>query len=92
MASTAPPKLTDTEPVAVWSTITNSIKTLVLALLALALAFGWVHWTNQQNAAVVGVVAAVFVIISAMSSVFVRQKVTPISNPRAADGTPLVSR
>ena len=87
-----PTKLKDTEPVAVWSAITNSIKTLTLALLALALAFGWVNWSNQQNAAVVGVVAAVFVIISALSSALVRQKVTPINNARAADGTPLVKK
>jgi hypothetical protein len=72
-------KLVDREPVAVVSSITNAIKTLVLAVLALALAFNWVNWSDAQNAAVLGVVAAGFVLISAIGAVIVRHKVTPVA-------------
>jgi hypothetical protein len=82
-------KLRDAEPVVWVSSITNSIKTLVLALIALALAFGWVNWSDQQNAAVLGVVAAGFVVLSSAASAVLRQKVTPTASPRLADGTPL---
>ena len=61
-------------------------------MLSLSLAFGWVHWTNQQVAAVTGVIAAVFVLISAVASAMTRQRVTPLANPRAADGTPLTKK
>jgi hypothetical protein len=83
-------KLRDAEPVAWVSSLVNGFKTLVLAVLALALAFGWVHWSDAQNAAVIGVVAAAFVIISTISTAILRQKVTPLASPRAADGSPLV--
>ena len=71
------------------SSLINAFKTLVLAVLALALAFDWVHWNNDQNAAVLGVVAAGFVIISSVATVFVRKKVTPLARPRDADGAAL---
>jgi hypothetical protein len=90
--SAAPTKLSQAEPVAWIASIINSIKTLVLALIALALAFDWVSWSNQQNAAVLGVVAAGFVLISSLATAFLRQKVTPVASPRAADGTPLVRK
>jgi hypothetical protein len=84
------PKLSDAEPVAVASSITTSIKTVVLAVISLALAFGWVSWSDQESAAVLAVVAAGFALLSAVSTVLVRQKVTPLAAPRAADGAPLV--
>lgn len=82
--------LSDREPVALISSITNSIKTLVLAVLALALAFDWVNWSDEQNAAVLAVVAAGFLVMSSVAVVLVRQKVTPMAAPRTADGRPLV--
>jgi hypothetical protein len=82
-------KLRDTEPVTIVSSVINGFKTLVLAVLALALAFGWVDWTNDQNAAVLGVVAAAFVIISSIATAFLRQKVTPLAQPRDEDGSAL---
>jgi hypothetical protein len=84
-------KLRDREPVAVATSITNSLKTLVLALLALALAFGWVDWSDGQNAAVIGVVAAVFALMSLIVSAILRQHVTPNAHPRDPDGNPLVT-
>jgi hypothetical protein len=84
-----PGGLSEREPVTLISSITNSIKTLVLAVLALALAFDWVNWSDAQNAAVLGVVAAGFVVMSSVGAAFVRQRVTPIAAPRTADGTPL---
>jgi hypothetical protein len=90
MDGTTSTKLCDTEPVAVVSVILNSFKTLVLAGIALALAFDWVSWSDEQNAAVLGVVAAVFVVISSVAASFLRRKVTPVANARAADGTRLV--
>jgi hypothetical protein len=82
-------KLRDAEPVAIISSFINAFKTLVLALIALALAFNWVHWSDQQNAAVLGVVAAVFVIVSSVATVSLRQKVTPLAQPRDAHGSEL---
>ncbi len=83
-------KLRDTEPAALVGSITNAIKTVVLAVIALALAFDWVNWNDEQNAAVLAVVAAVFVVLSSVATLFVRQRVTPVAAPRAPDGTPLV--
>jgi len=83
-------KLRDREPVAFSSAITDSIKTFVLAIVALAVGFEWVNWTEAQTALVIGVVAAFFVVISTISTAVTRGKVTPNVNPRAADGTPLV--
>jgi ABC-type bacteriocin/lantibiotic exporter with double-glycine peptidase domain len=79
----------DNEPLAVSAAITNAIKTVVLGVVSLALAFGWVHWTNAQFGAVTGVIAAFFVLISAIATSITRRKVTPMANPRAPDGTPL---
>jgi len=59
--------LKDREPVAVNSAITNAIKTVVLSLLAVAVGFGWVHWTDAQTALVVSLVAAFFVLLSTVS-------------------------
>jgi hypothetical protein len=84
-------KLTDTEPVAVVAAITNAIKTLVLAVIALALAFNWVNWSDGQNAAVIGVVAAAFVLVSSVGTIFTRQKVTPVAAPMK-DGKELVKK
>src|SRR5262245_6163095 len=82
-------KLRDTEPVTIVSSVINGFKTLVLAVIALALAFGWVDWTNEQNAAVLGVIAAAFVIISSIATAYLRQKVTPLAQPRDEHGSAL---
>ncbi|MGA9278343.1 hypothetical protein [Ilumatobacter sp.] len=85
-------KLRDREPVAFSSAITDSIKTFVLAIVALAVGFEWVNWTEAQTALVIGVVAAFFVVITTISTAFTRGKVTPNVNPRATDGTPLIKK
>jgi hypothetical protein len=74
--------LSDREPVALVSSIESALKTLVLAFLAMALAFNWFTWTEAQNAAIIAVIAAVFVLISTVSGIIVRQKVTPTKAPR----------
>ena len=43
-------KLRDREPVAFNSAITDSIKTFVLAVVALGVGFEWVNWTEAQTA------------------------------------------
>ena len=52
---------------------------IVLAFIALGIAFEWWHWTPAQTGAVVGIVAALL-------GMFVRSQVTPIHRlrPRAA--------
>ena len=90
MATDTPIRLL--EPVFVNAGITNALKTLTLAAISLALVFKWIDWTEEQIAAVLGVVAAVFVFLSSVSAAVTRQKVTPLSNPRADDGTPLIKR
>ena len=79
-------RMRDQEPVLVNAGISNAVKTLVLAVIALALAFEWVTWTDAQVAAVLGVVAAGFVVLSSVLSISTRANVTPLSNPRDRDG------
>jgi hypothetical protein len=80
----------DREPVALISSLESGARTVVLAILTMALAFNWISWTDEQNAAVLGVIAASFVLISAVVTPFVRQKVTPTRAPRSSEGAPLV--
>lgn len=80
----------DREPVTFFGSISDAVKTLVLAVLVLALAFGWVNWTDEQYAAVLGVITAAFVLISTIANVLARDRVTPVAAPRDPDGTPLV--
>lgn len=69
----------NSEPVLFSASVTNAIKTFVLAVFSLALAFEWINWTEAQIAAVLGVVAAGFVVLSAVSAGITRQKVTPVA-------------
>lgn len=47
---------------------------LVLAFIALGIAFQWWQWSNAQTGAVVGIVAALL-------GMFVRSQVTPLVRP-----------
>jgi hypothetical protein len=58
-------------------------QTLVSALIAFGIAFGWWHWTAGETGAVVGIVAA-------LMGMFVRSQSTPTIRPRSSDGKPLV--
>jgi hypothetical protein len=51
-------------------------QSLILAFIALGIAFQWWHWTNGQTGAVVGIVAALL-------GMFIRSQVTPLAQPRA---------
>ncbi len=55
---------------------------LILAFIAVGIAFGWWHWTDAQTGAVMGISAALL-------SMFVRSQVTPLIRPVDA-GQPLI--
>jgi hypothetical protein len=70
------------EPVAV----INSITAIIEAALALAVGFG-LKWTPEQ----VGLFMALVVAVSNLfKTLWARQRVTPVHNPRDAAGRPLV--
>ena len=65
-----------------WTTIVTWIRkesaateALILAFIALGIAFGWWHWTDAQTGAVIGIAAALL-------GMFVRSQVTPLIQPR----------
>lgn len=62
------------------------VSSFVTAVIALLAAFG-VPISEDQRAAVVGVVAAV---VALLSGAVTRALVTPVYDPRDVDGTPLV--
>lgn len=51
------------------------IQVLILAFVALGIAFQWWHWSNAQTGAVVGIFAVLL-------GMFVRSQVTPLARPR----------
>ena len=69
----------ESEPVIFSASLTNGIKTLVLAVMSVGLAFDWITWSQEQIAAVLGVMAAGFVVLSATFAAITHQKVTPVA-------------
>jgi hypothetical protein len=72
----------------VWTTIVGWVReesaaasALVLAFIALGIAFEWWHWSPAQTGAVVGITAALL-------GMFVRSQVTPICRLRPKAGQP----
>jgi predicted negative regulator of RcsB-dependent stress response len=64
-------KLTmNTEPVALAGTIQGAIT----ALIALALVFGWVDWSDEQIAAILAAYTALVAVVTTV----VRSKVSPV--------------
>jgi hypothetical protein len=64
-----------------WTTLVTWVRrepaaaqALVLAFIALGIAFGWWQWTDAQTGAVVGIAAALL-------GMFVRSQVTPLVQP-----------
>jgi hypothetical protein len=53
----------------------SSIQALILAFLALGVAFQWWHWSSAQTGAVFGIAAVLL-------GMFVRSQVTPTVRPR----------
>ena len=51
---------------------------LVIAFIALGIAFQWWHWSDAETGAVVG-------IVSALLGMFVRSQVTPLIRPRSTE-------
>jgi len=70
------------EPVAV----TNAILGILQALLAVLVAFGVLQFSPEQTAAVMGLAAAVFVLVNIL---IVRPQVTPLIDPRDDEGQSL---
>ena len=61
---------TTNEPVALAGTIQGALS----ALIALALVFGWVNWTDEQIAAVMAAYTALVAVLAG----FTRSKVSPV--------------
>jgi len=64
-----------------WTTLVTWVRrepaaaqALILAFIALGIAFGWWQWTDAQTGAVVGIAAALL-------GMFVRSQVTPLVQP-----------
>jgi hypothetical protein len=70
------------EPLATTGTVTAA----VTAVIALVVAFG-VDLTTDQQTAILGVAAVIAPLVVAL---WTRRKVTPLADPRADSGTPLV--
>lgn len=58
------------EPVALAGTIQGALS----ALIALALVFGWVNWTDEQIAAILAVYTTLVAVLTGVA----RSKVTPV--------------
>lgn len=82
-------RLRDREPLATNATLFDSIKTLVLATIAVLVGFEVVSWTNEQVSLVISLVAALFVVLTSVCTLSTRAKVTPVHHPRDDDGNPL---
>ena len=65
-------------PVVFWGTLTS----LISALIALGLLFGWMAWSGEQ----IGGVMLVIAIIGQFLTFFVERQVTPLVAPRNALG------
>ena len=63
-------ELTSSEPVALAGTIQAALS----ALIALALVFGWVDWTDEQIAAILAVYTTFVAVVTGV----VRSRVTPV--------------
>ena len=80
------------------SKITNEpvlIGGLVIALFGAAVLWamqmGWLDWDSEQLASFNNLVAAlVALVVPVAVAYFVRKKVTPVANPKSADGVDLV--
>ena len=68
---------------------------LVIALFGAAVLWamqmGWLDWDSEQLASFNNLVAAlVALVVPVAVAYFVRKKVTPVANPKSADGAELV--
>lgn len=70
------------EPVAIVNGLTSLLKAAVAALVA----FGVFKLTVEQAAALAAVIVPLEVLLNA---IFVRNRVTPVANPRDSQGNPL---
>ena len=71
-------------PTGVGATISLAIKTVLVALIAV----GALPWTDTQVSAVGLAIAAVVDLTIYLG--LIRPRVTPLTNPKTANGTPLI--
>lgn len=67
----------------------QAVTAVISALLVMAVSLGWVTLDTTQQAAVMAFVVAA---VNIGAGLLARSRVTPIANPKAADGTPLIKQ
>lgn len=67
----------------------SALSSLIVALCGVLTAFN-VPVTDIQRQQILGLVVALVVVVHLVGSWWARRKVTPVSNPKTADGVPLV--
>jgi hypothetical protein len=68
--------------------LANLVAGLISAAIVAAVALGWLPWSAEQQAAVMAVVVAA---VNLAAAVWTRPQVTPVEDPRDANGGPLYS-
>jgi hypothetical protein len=76
--------------------IAASVVAVLELFIAMALTMGWISWNSEQMASfnnfVVALAALAVAVIPLAGAYFARAKVTPIADPRGADGVELVAK
>ena len=80
------------EPVAIAALIVAVLEMFIMMMLAM----GWVSWNTEQVASfnnfIVALAALGVAVIPLAGAYFARARVTPIADPRNADGVELIAR
>ena len=80
------------EPVAIAALIVAVLEMLIM----MALTMGWISWDSEQIASfnnfVVALMALLVAVVPLVGAYFARARVTPIADPRDADGAELIAR
>jgi len=80
------------EPVMIAGLVTAVLEMLIM----FALQMGWIAWNTEQlasfNNLVVAIAALAVAIVPVATAYYAREKVTPVANPRNADGVELVAK
>ena len=80
------------EPVAIAALIVAVLEMFIMMMLAM----GWVSWNTEQVASfnnfIVALAALGVAVIPLAGAYFARARVTPVADPRGADGVALVAK
>jgi fumarate reductase subunit D len=72
--------------------ISGLVTAVLEAFIMLALQMGWISWDEAQVASfnnfIVALMALGAVIVPLLAAYFARNRVTPVADPRTADGQP----